>query len=388
MKNWLNTTISLFIWVGIYTSITSNTIVAQGYKQIVVTDSKASKETKALFYNLQNLSKQYILFGQEDALAYGVEWKERHKMRSDIKDVCGSHPALFGWDVSKIGKQSFNIDTVDFNAMKKWMKRVYKMGGINTISWHMDQFETDKDSWQVGDRVVTTILPGGNQHEAFKARLDLFAAYIRDIKVGFIFKKNIPIIFRPWHEHSGSWFWWGEQWCTSEEYKELWRFTVQYLRDVKGLHNLLFCYSPDVVSDEAHYLERYPGDEFVDILGLDNYKDFRRNGNPEDFPARLDMLVKLANQKNKIAALTETGVETIPQADWWTETLARLIKSGKYSKGIAYLMIWRNAWPSHHYAPYPKHISAENFKEFAQDEMMLFEGRLPDLYKIRSFPIK
>lgn len=270
---------------------------AAKYDQVKVVDAQATKPTKALYHNLKKLAKTHTLFGHEDALAYGVEWKEWHKMRSDIKDVCGQHPALFGWEMSKLGKYEYNIDSVDFEAMKDWMKQVYKMGGVNTISWHMDQFGNDKDSWQTGDRVVENILPGGKHHEDFKKKLDVFADYVNDLKVGFLFKKQVPIIFRPWHEHSGSWFWWGADWCTPEEYKQLWRFTVEYLRDEKGLHHLLYCYSPDIVRDEAHYLERYPGDEYVDILGLDDYQDFRASDNPEDLPARLDMLVQLAQKK-------------------------------------------------------------------------------------------
>ncbi|MEO0338923.1 MAG: glycosyl hydrolase [Bacteroidota bacterium] len=353
------------------------------YAQVKVVDPQATKETKALYHNLKQIAQSQTLFGHEDALAYGVEWKEWHKMRSDIKDVCGQHPALFGWEMSKLGKYEHNIDSVDFEAMKGWMKQVYKMGGINTISWHMDQFGNDKDSWQTGDRVVETILPGGKYHEDFKGKLDLFADYIEDLKVGFIFKKQVPIIFRPWHEHSGSWFWWGADWCTPEEYKQLWRFTVEYLRDEKGLNNLLYCYSPDIVRDEAHYLERYPGDEYVDILGLEDYHDFRAAGNPEDLPARLDMLVQLARKKGKVAALSETGFETIPQEDWWTNTFARLIKSGAYSSGIAYAMVWRNGRPDHHYAPFPGHPSAVDFNKMSQDDMFIFEDNLPELYKIK-----
>src|SRR5690606_26600737 len=80
----------------------------------------------------------------------------------------------------------------------------------------------------------------------------------------------VPVIFRPFHEHTGSWFWWGADYCTPEEYKEFWRLTVEYLQR-KQVNNLLFCYSTDYFNDERHYLERYPGDDYVDILGFDAY---------------------------------------------------------------------------------------------------------------------
>lgn len=134
--------------------------MSKKYQQIETVDSKATKQTKALFANLKELAKNHILFGQEDALAYGVKWRDWHKMRSDIKDVCGQHPAVFGWDMGQIGKQSYNLDTVDFKQMKSWMKQVYKMGGVNTVSWHAENYVTGGDTWDVGHKVVAAILPG------------------------------------------------------------------------------------------------------------------------------------------------------------------------------------------------------------------------------------
>lgn len=372
------------IALGCLLLITSSTLsVKEIYTHIQIVDKRATKETKSLFYNLKKLAPSHILFGHEDALAYGVKWKNWHKQRSDIKDVCGQHPAVFGWEMSKLGKSDYNIDSVSFKAMKGWMKEVYKMGGVNTISWHMDQFEEDKNSWQVGERVVEDILPGGKNHEQLKEKLDLFANFINDLKVGFIFKKEVPIILRMWHEHSGSWFWWGKDWCTAEEYKALYQFTVRYLRDEKGLHNILYCYSPDVVESKQEYLERYPGDAYVDIIGMDIYRDFKKMGNPEDLPDRLKMIVEIAEEKGKIAALSETGFETIPQNEWWTKTFLRLLKQDKKGRNIAYAMVWRNGRSDHFYAPHPDHPSALDFIRFVQDDMILLEKEIPDLYKIR-----
>ena len=353
------------------------------YDTIKTVDARATKQTKALYANLKHLSKTKILFGHQDALAYGVAWKEWHKARTDVKDVCGSHPALVGWELSKLGKYSHNIDSVDFEQMKGWMKEVYKMGGVNAISWHMDNFVTGGSTWDNKGRVVSTILPGGANHEAYKAKLDLFADFVKDLRVGFLFKKDIPLIFRPFHEHTGDWFWWGAAHCTPEEYKQIWQFTVKYLRDEKGLHNLLWSYSPDVFKDKAHYLERYPGDEYVDILGFDDYHDVGAHGNIEDLTRRLGIVVSIANEKGKLAALTETGFEKIPDPNWWTDKLLKHIKSDPLASQIAWVMMWRNARKSHHYAPYPGHGSAANFVEFSKDPIMLFQNKLPNLYKLK-----
>ncbi|MEL6804419.1 MAG: glycosyl hydrolase, partial [Bacteroidota bacterium] len=170
------------------------------YDQIETVDPDASAETRALYYNLGQLSEEHVLVGHQDALAYGVNWKDWHKRRSDMHDIYGQHPALVGWELSKLGSSALNIDSVRFDEMQGWIKQVYKMGGVNTISWHMDNFVTGGNSWEVGERVVATILPGGVHHEAFKAKLDHFAEFVEELEVGWFRKRKIPIIFRPWHE--------------------------------------------------------------------------------------------------------------------------------------------------------------------------------------------
>ncbi len=368
--------------IGIMFMLSISEIPNIKYETIKTVDKNATKATKALFVNLQKLAKDHILFGHQDALAYGVEWDDWHKKKSDVKDVCGKYPAVYGWDMSKLGKYKHNIDSVDFKHMRNWMKEVYKMGGINTVSWHLDNFHGGS-SWDIGENVVSTILPDGAKHQAYLAKLDLFAEFVKSLRVGFIFKKDIPIIFRPFHEHTGHWFWWGKGHCTPDQYKALWRFTVEYLRDEKGLHNILYAYSPDIFLDKAHYLECYPGDEYVDILGFDDYHDVGESGNIEDLIKRLRMIVELAEEKGKIAALTETGHEAIPHHKWWTEKVLKNIKSDTLASKIAWMLVWRNARPTHHYAPYPNHKSAPDFIEFSKDPMILFSEDLPAVYKIK-----
>jgi mannan endo-1,4-beta-mannosidase len=91
-------------------------IMIQAKGQTVdLVDPNATTETRALYANLKALSGQKILFGHQDALAYGVEWKDWHKRRSDVKDVCGKHPALVGWELSKLGSSPINIDSVNLH---------------------------------------------------------------------------------------------------------------------------------------------------------------------------------------------------------------------------------------------------------------------------------
>lgn len=85
--------------------------------------------------------------------------------------------------------------------------------------------------------------------------------------------KPIPIIFRPFHEHTQTWSWWGASCTTATEFIALWKFTVNYLRDTKGIHQFIYAISPqmDTVKTEDDFLFRWPGDDYVDFIGMDCY---------------------------------------------------------------------------------------------------------------------
>jgi mannan endo-1,4-beta-mannosidase len=193
--------------------------------------------------------------------------------------------------------------------------------------------------------------------------------------------KPIPIIFRPYHEFDGSWFWWGKRFCTANEFKALWKETVTYLRDKKKVRNFLYAFSPDRnFKTKEDYIERYPGDEYVDILGFDDYWDFTPDGDGLGWVRKkLIVISELAKEKNKIAALTETCLESIPNPVWWSDRLMKVINAD--SVNIAFAMVWRNANTTHHYAPYKGDYSADDFFNFSKSENILFNSTLPDLYK-------
>ncbi|MBK8705714.1 MAG: beta-mannosidase [Saprospiraceae bacterium] len=342
-------------------------------------NTQSTKRTKALLSNLSHTTGNgYILFGQEDALAYGVGWKNKPGF-SDIKSVCGDYPAVYGWDLCNIGLLPFNIDTVRFDSMRLWIRQAYRRGGIHSFSWHLRNPKTGGSSWDT-TAAVADILPGGPLHDFYKSQLDYVADYLGNLKTGFPFSHRIPVIFRPFHEQNGGWFWWGKPHCTPEEYKALYRFTFHYLTEVKKLNNVLFAYSPDVFETEADYLLYYPGDEYVDVMGLDMYHFTSRT--LDTMMHKLGAVVRLAESRKKVAALTETGYEKIPDAQWWTYQLLQPMLSDPDAHRVAYVMVWRNAWPSHHYGPYPGHPSAPNFVAFANDARIFMERDLPRMYRL------
>ncbi|MEN0039077.1 MAG: glycosyl hydrolase [Cellvibrio sp.] len=362
-------------------------------------DKFASAETLALYNNLAGLRGKHMLFGHEDSLAYGVNW-EGDLDRSDIRDVTGSNPALYGWELGglELGHEK-NLDGVNFKQMQDWIKAGYSRGGVITISWHMYSPVSGGNSW---DKTPTVhdIIPGGSKHDTLKAYLDTFVAFNEGLAVTDAAgnKKYIPIIFRPWHEHNGDWFWWGKGNASEQDYIALWQFTVKYLRDEKGLHNLIYAYSPDrsridLAAFESGYFYAFPGDEYVDVIGLDNYWDVGHNSNTASadeqkagFVAALKGIVKIAQVRNKIAALTETGNNRLTIPNFWTERVLNPILAGEEAQQITYMMVWRNANSAREkseqfFAPYTGQTTAEDFKTFFAHPYVLFESELPKLYE-------
>ena len=352
-------------------------------------DRKATKETQALYTNLNRIAEQGFLFGHQDTDAYGVGWRAQEG-RSDVKDVTGSYPAVHGWDVGKSLANPMNIDSVSFDKMLNWIKQNYERGGINTISWHVDNPVTKKDSWDKTP-AVKDILPGGKVHAELLNQLDLLAGFLNKCKSG---TTPIPIIFRPWHEHNGDWFWWGKGNCTEEEYIKLWRFTVEYLRDKKQLHNLIYAWSPDrsrtnLNDFKTSYLYAYPGDNYVDILGLDNYMDVGAKWNERtiveqqaDFATSLKGVSTIAIEKNKVAALTETGLERIQNPEWFRMAILEPIKKSDIK--IAYMLVWRNANKKHHYVPFKGHSAEKDFVLFYNDPRTFFESDIQNFYTLNK----
>lgn len=344
-------------------------------------DKKATPETKALYRNLRQMQGKSIMFGHQDDTAYGIAWTGEDN-RSDVKTVTGDYPAVYGWDLGHIELgDSLNIDKVPFGRMRKLMIEAYRRGGVNTISWHLKNPYTGGSAWDVtSDRVVKSILPGGEKHQLYTKWLDNLVAFFEQLndEAGM----PVPILFRPFHEHSGSWFWWGKKLCSTEDYVALWHFTVEYLRDKKNIHNLIYIYSPDFVKDSQEYFERYPGDNYVDLLGLDLYhRDAEAKA--QEYIANVKNIMGFLNdysvKSGKPYAFSETGLNELPMYNWFTEVLYSALKSYK----PVYVLVWRNAYdlPGHYFVPYPGHPAGKDFIEFKNLPDILFENELPQLYK-------
>ena len=356
MKNFI---LFLFVCIG---------MTAQAGKP-VPSDPKATPQAVKLYRNMLNLQHKGLMFGHQDALAYGTKWYGEEG-RSDVKDVCGDYPAVFGWELGhlELGKP-YSLDSVYFDKIRGYIKKVNKEGGINTISWHFTNLFTGGSAWDVSsNKTVASILPGGEKHELYKQYLDKLAVFMLSLKTdqGTL----IPILFRPFHEHTGSWFWWGKNLCTADDYKALWRFTVTYLRDSKNVHHLLYSYSTDRFNTAEEYLDRYPGDDLIDVVAFDLY-----DRGPE-YSATLGncakMVAKIAAEKGKIGAVSEAGGPIAKNPEWWTKVLLETLRP----YDLSYVLVWRNAHNNPKesaFGPWKGCASEQDFVKFYNDPKTLFQ---------------
>lgn len=340
-------------------------------------DKKVSANAEVLHKRLFDISKQGFAIGHQDDTSYGVGWRHSEDLRqkySDVYDVIGDYPAVYGFDIGhlELGNDS-NLDAVPFDTMRELIIEAHKKGGIITLSWHLDNPTSGGTSWDKTP-AVKDILEGGIHQDKYELWITRVADFIKTLNYN---NKPIPLLFRPFHEMNGSWFWWGEGNCKASDYKKLWRYTVKLLRDKHQLHNLLYVYSPNKLNPEDKYMHYYPGNRYVDILGIDIY-DFK---NSRDYITSvvndLAVVKDIANRKKKLYAFTETGIEKLPTPNWFTRVLYPYIEDS----GIAWILFWRNAKTEHHYLPYKTHESENDFKKFETFPKTLF---LKDINKLKQ----
>ena len=372
MKRFMLLGFSLLLVLSGYASGKGKRLKAPEKTILQMVDPDATPETKALYANLWCIGLNGVMFGHHDYPSYGIGWKG-DKDRSDVKDIVGSHPAVYSLDMAGINDTKIRL-----------IQEARKRGGVCMLVWHQSNPLTEGPGkkYPVGTawdntKVVDQILKEGSpMNLKYKARLDGVAEAFR--KMVDEKGRPIPVIFRPLHEHTQTWNWWGSSATTEEEFIAFWRFIVSYLRDTQGIHNVIYAISPqmDAVYEdtEGRLLFRWPGDEWVDFIGMDCY----HGRNTKAFESNVKALVEVRELKHKPVGVTETGLENNHKADYWTQDVLRVLRG----EPCAMVVAWRNDNPRHAYGPYPSDVSAEDFKRFAADEWTLLERDLPDMYSM------
>lgn len=326
--------------------------------------AKSLTPAERLKDRLLRIQKKGVMIGHHDDTFYGHNWHSAEG-RSDVKETAGDYPAVMEFDLSgfESGRDK-NIDNVPFKDIYREIVRHYRRGGVVAINWHCPNLILGKTSWDHEGDETARLLEGDG-----KARLDSaierVAGFIASLKTK---RGVIPVIFRPWHEMNGDWFWWGGKNTTPELYRHLFRHTYDLVQN-KCRGQIVWAFSPNLGATSMD--DYYPGDKYVDLVGIDIY-DFNNNAAAyvEGTRKSLEMLTDFAARHHKIAAFTETGCQQLPQHTWFTKTLLPLISAYP----VSYVLLWRNAWdnPKETYVPYLGHAAAKDFREFAARKNTLF----------------
>ncbi len=355
-------------------------------------DDQATPNTIKLYRFLKSIQNKYTIIGHQDDLAYGNGWRYNgynpQKYVSDIYNTCGDYPGVFGWDLGQIENKIKNpavnyvINGVIIDDLKKWIKQVNTMGGINYFSWHANNPITGGNSWDNGDgTVVCKILEQGSQSNLeFNKYLDILADFFLSLKDEN--NQLIPILFRPFHEaNMNNCFWWNffnSGKCSHNNYKILWKYVEYYFTQVKQVHNILYVFSLNdnclgyhKNEETMNIINEYPGDDCVDIVGYDLYmkNSFLASNTFESLVqhsiSHNKFVTEFAQQHKKIPAITEAGWENYPAMEGpFTQIFPGVFGNYNYS----FVLFWRNPDKikdfTSYYCVYPDHPNAKDFKLF------------------------
>ena len=324
-----------------------------------------SHSCEALLSRLKGLTARGIMFGHQDDTFYGLGW-QWDRGRSDVLAVSGDYPAVMGFELGGIEMgDAKSLDSVPFVRLREELLAHVRRGGIATISWHPRNPLTGGTAWDNKEpNTVRSILPGGSQHQKFQQWMQRLSNFLRSLKDEH--GQPVPVIFRPWHENSGGWFWWGKGLCTAQEYKALWNCLQDKLL-ADGLTNIVWSWSPNFGMKDDD-MDTYPGNDRVDIIGLDAYQQSSDDGAfISTLNKDLTMLCEFAKKSGRLVALTECGYQNLPDPTWWTRVLKPQIE--KYP--LSYFLVWRNYNHKHYFAPAPSTKDAPDFRKMVGDERIL-----------------
>lgn len=331
--------------------------------------STQESEKQNTFYSFLKIeTKKGIMLGHQNTLAFGNMWYGE-KGRSDVKSVCGDYPAVFGWDIGKIETGLlFNIDSIPFDKIKEFIIEADEMGGISTVCWTADNPVLKQDS--INDTIITD-LPKNMNYKKYLLYLDYVANFFLSLKNKQ--GKYIPIVFRPFHDNNLKNNWWSNDKYTPDEFKKLWVFTFNYLQHTKKVTNIIWAYSLfNPVTEEA-FFNYYPGNNYVDVLGVDIFLQLKDDPKGIQYKTDLDRclstITQLAKSNNKIPALTSTGLEGIKISNYFSDIVFPIIS--KYE--ISYVLFWSNSWKNeeNYFIPIPGHPASDDFVNFVSNPNIL-----------------
>ncbi len=326
---------------------------------VVLSNPNAGEPAMRLMQFLTDIYGRYFISGQ---FQYGGGKNGVETLA--IKAATGKYPALLGFDF--MGDTPTMLD-----APKEVSKEVneaigwWQEGGIVTFCWHWfvpknvdnrsagQDFYSEKTSFDIKKAIIS----GTKENEIILHHIDAIAGYLQQLQ-----DAGVPVLWRPLHEASGGWFWWGAK--GPQPYLELYRLLYDRLTNLHGLNNLIWVWN----GQDAAW---YPGDEYVDIIGEDIYPS---KGDYSSQYSRFNKAVSYTSAR-KLITLSETSC--VPSFELMLKDNARW----------SWFMIWGGdfVYDKQKQAYSQSYNTRDHIKEIYNHERVLTLDELPDL---TNYPLK
>lgn len=247
----------------------------------------ATPETKVLLTYLYSLQGKKILSGQHN---YG---HELNRSSDTIESYTGKRPAIWGTDFAWIDRSKLVEEAI----------KQHNRGSVITLMYHMkrpfDSDTVDRSTWKklTDEQWKELVTPGTQLHNLWQTQMDSVAFYLKKLQ-----DAKIPVLWRPFHEMNGVWFWWGNR-PGPEGFQKMWKMLYERFTNYHKLNNLIWVWNPNAPrvkkdDDAAPYHLFYPGNDYVDVLAADIYNnDYKQSHH--------DQLVELG--MGKLIAMGEIG---------------------------------------------------------------------------------
>jgi mannan endo-1,4-beta-mannosidase len=228
-------------------------------------DPDASAKTQAVLSylaGLPNRTTKKVISGQFDGWNGGIT--------NDVQTVfnnTGKWPGIIGLSYT------FGNDAAAVNALAS---QYSASNGLVVMTIHLYNPVTGVLDMSKPVDLAAAVTPGNPVNAGLNADLDVWAAGLSELQ-----KNDVPVIAHMLTEMNGCWFWWSCQ--NADQFKNLWVYIFDYFTKTKGLHNLLFQYSP--ANGQGNDMSYYPGDDFVDLVGIDFYGGTDLSGAVSEYDA-------------------------------------------------------------------------------------------------------
>ncbi|MGO4495548.1 glycosyl hydrolase [Paenibacillus sp. 2RAB27] len=253
-----------------------------------------------------------------------------------VAELTGKFPAMIGYDFGfKHSYGSLTDLSTERSTIVEQSADYWKKGGLVQISWHeINPLECIPDDvgWdsvichmsQADFDAITT--PGTTQYNKWLTHVDMIAGYLKSLR-----DQGVVVLWRPYHEMNGSWFWWGGK--SGASFKKLWQNMYDRYTNYHGLNNLIWVWSPDKTGTQNSTY--YPGDAYVDLGGVDLYTNSRTD--TEFTSSNSELTTLLGSKRFGLAEIgllpTESSVQTNFDYTWF--------------------LVWTTGWSDNNFYPYP-----------------------------------